>query len=62
MTTRDNPQVFPWSSLKESPGISLRDLFAGISMAAMIIKGSCHPNDVGPASYAVADSMLKARK
>jgi hypothetical protein len=43
-------------------GMTLRDYFAAKAMQGLIASGSTNAQEIGQASFIVADAMLKARE
>ena len=72
----DNPPAFPrtgegfGSPKYDTPGMSLRDWFAGQALAGLMANGNmpfapdyaeCEPEQIGCAAFDIADAMLAAR-
>lgn len=45
-----------------TPGMTLRDYFAGQALAGLLVNGSYYSKDAAEESYSYADAMLAARE
>ena len=52
----------PTISIGQHQGMTLRDYFAAKAMQGLIASGSTNAQEIGQASFIVADAMLKARE
>lgn len=55
------PIVLPSSEPVRSPGITVRDYFAGQFLSSMRVAGHIAPDVIADRCYAMADAMLAAR-
>ena len=62
---KDNTQAFPVPQSVRYEGMTMRDYFAAKALQGMLAEnggGALHNDDLAKFSYAIADSMMEARK
>lgn len=65
MTPDMTTQAFPREYGVQEEGMSLRDYFAAKALQGMLAEnggGALHNDDLAKFAYAIADSMMEARK
>lgn len=62
MTSKNGSQAFPYNTAWGTPGMTLRDWFAGQALSRLAVMNASWPANVVPEyCYRIADAMIAAR-